>query len=76
MLPGVERPERIGEFGDYPESRDLDELFIDCKEDQILNDRDQAARARKCAHDHLGAGESALGDAVHEQRLTELLVTE
>jgi hypothetical protein len=40
MLSGVERPERIGEFGDYPESRDLDELLIDCKEDQILNDRD------------------------------------
>lgn len=40
MVPGLERAEWIGEFWDYPESRDFDELLIDCKEYGTLNDRD------------------------------------
>jgi hypothetical protein len=36
MLPDFERPDRIGEFWSYPESRALAELLIDCEEDRTL----------------------------------------
>jgi hypothetical protein len=36
MLPDFERPDRIGEFWGYPESRALAELLIDCEEDRTL----------------------------------------
>jgi hypothetical protein len=35
-LPDFERANRIGEFGDYPESRAFAELLIDCEEDRTL----------------------------------------
>jgi hypothetical protein len=31
-----ERPDRIGEFWSYPESRAFAELLIDCEEDRTL----------------------------------------
>ena len=36
MLPDFERPDRIGEFWSYPESRTFAELLIDCEEDRTL----------------------------------------
>ena len=36
MLPDLERPERIGEFWSYPQSRTFAELLIDCEEDRTL----------------------------------------
>ena len=34
MLPDFERPDRIGEFWGYSESRAFAELLIDCEEDR------------------------------------------
>jgi hypothetical protein len=36
MLPDFERADRIGEFWDYPESRNFAELLIDREEDRTL----------------------------------------
>ena len=36
MLPDFERPDRIGEFWGYSESRAFAELLIDCEEDRTL----------------------------------------
>ena len=36
MLLDPERPERIGEFWSYPQSRAFAELLIDCEEDRTL----------------------------------------
>jgi hypothetical protein len=36
MLPDFERPDPIGEFWSYPESRAFAELLIDCEEDRTL----------------------------------------
>ena len=36
MLPDFERPDRIGEFWSYPESRTFAELLIDCEKDKTL----------------------------------------
>jgi hypothetical protein len=36
MLPDLERPDRIGEFWSYPQSRTFVELLIDFEEDRTL----------------------------------------
>jgi hypothetical protein len=36
MLPDFERPDRIGEFWGYPQSRAFAELLIDCEENRVL----------------------------------------
>jgi hypothetical protein len=36
MFPDFERADRIGEFWDYPQSREFAELLIDCEDDRRL----------------------------------------
>jgi hypothetical protein len=36
MFPDFERPDRIGEFWDYPQNREFAELLIDCEQDRTL----------------------------------------